>query len=367
MFTFSLPTKIIAGPNCIKENAKEIRSLGKKSFIVTGKNSASHNGSLFDVQAALEAENISAILFDQITSNPSINLVRKAAQTAREEKIDFIIGIGGGSPLDAAKAIAVLATNDLDDEALFSGPYAHPFLPVAAVPTTAGTGSEVTQYSILTNQHLETKTSIAHPGLFPKVAFLDARYTLNLPKLITIHTAIDALSHALEGYLSVKATDFSNLFAEKSLALLGECLPQLSADLAFRVREKLLYASMLAGVVIAHTGTTAVHSIGYSLTYFKEIDHGRANGLLLAEYLRFLAPSYNDKIQAILDLLQLKDISEFSDLMHRLLGKKEEITAAEVMQFSSKAAQAANLKNTLIKPTEQDIAALLQKSLTFLS
>lgn len=367
MFTFSLPAKIISGENCIAEHSKELSTLGKKAFIVTGKNSAKINGSLRDIEKALEQEHIPYLLFDQVTSNPTIDLARKAAQIARDQHIDFIIGIGGGSPLDCAKAIAVLATNEVDDHQLFSGPYSQPFLPVAAVPTTAGTGSEVTQYSILSNKHLETKTSIANPGIFPKVAFLDARYTLRLPNHVTIHTAVDALSHAMEGYLSVQATDFSNIFAEKSLALLGECLPLLNEEPTLAIREKLLHASMLAGIVIAHTGTTAVHSIGYSLTYFRDIDHGRANGLLLAEYLHFLNGAYSNKIQAILRTLQLKTIKEFSSLMDQLLGEKEEIALSEITRYSNKAAQAANIQNTLIRPTEQDIANMLKHSLTFIS
>lgn len=367
MYTFSLPTKIISCKHCIREYSKEFSALGKKAFIVTGKTSAKSNGSLLDVQEALKKENIPYILFDKVTSNPSIDLVREASLIARDANIDFIIGIGGGSPLDAAKAIAVLATNELDDRELFSGPYLHPFLPIAAVPTTAGTGSEVTQYSILSNKHLETKTSIANPGIFPKVSFLDASYTLKLPKHVTINTAVDALSHAIEGYLSVKATDLSNLFAEKSLTLLGECLPLLTEEATFALREKLLDASMLAGVVIAHTGTTIVHSLGYSLTYFKNIDHGRANGLLLPEYLSFLDGTHHNRIQKLLQFLQLNSINEFSSLMNLLLGAQDNISSAEVTLFSSKSVQAANMKNTLIQPTEQDLAAMLKKSLKLIS
>jgi alcohol dehydrogenase class IV len=367
MFHFALPTKIIFGKKCVKEHADELLTLGKKAFIVTGKYSAKLNGSLLDVQEALESIGISYILFDQITSNPTIDQVRTASQIAREKKVDFIIGIGGGSPLDAAKAIAVLATNELDDQQLFTGPYPQPFLPVAAIPTTAGTGSEVTQYSILSNATLETKTSIAHSGIFPKLAFLDAHYTTKLPKRVTIHTAVDALSHSLEGYLSVKANTFSNIFAEKSLHLLGECLPYISKDPTLEIREKLLYASMLGGIVIAHTGTTAVHSMGYSLTYFKGIDHGRANGLLLAEYLRYLDVSYHEKIHTILQLLHMKTIDEFAAKMHHLLGETDTITAAEVKLFSEKAAGASNIANTLLPPTEQDLAAMFQKSLKFVS
>lgn len=363
MAIFSLPTKIIAGENCLAQHSAELAALGKKALIVTGKSSA-RNGSLQDVQQALTQEKIAYTVFDQITSNPSIELTRQAADVAKAHDVDFIIGLGGGSPLDSAKAVAILKTNDLDDTALFSGPYPQPFLPVVAIPTTSGTGSEVTQYSILSNSHLETKTSIAHPGIFPKLAFLDARYTLALPKHITINTAIDALSHAVEGYLSVKATEFSQIFAEKSLALLGESLPHLAGDLDLPLRDSLLQASTLAGIVIAHTGTTAVHSLGYSLTYFKNIDHGRANGLLLTAYLEFLSTEHLDKVNAILALLQLKNLDEFAALLQNLLGAAETITADEMALFSAKALKAPNINNTLTKPAAADLILMLQKSLT---
>jgi len=364
MFKFCMPTKIFFGQGCVAENAAQMKELGKRAFIVTGRNSSRLNGSLQDMQSALEANNIPYYIFDQITSNPSIQLVRQAAGIAKAEKVDFIIGIGGGSPLDAAKAIAILTANDIDDEALFAGPYPNPVLPVVAVPTTAGTGSEVTQYSILTDDRAETKTSIANEIIFPKIAFLDARYTEKLPKQVTINTAIDALSHAVEGYLSVKATDMSDIFAARSMELLGECLTLLHKDIDITVREKLLYASMLAGIVIAHTGTTAVHSMGYSLTYFKDIDHGRANGLLLYEYLKFIAAQYQAKVDEVVALLGAESLHSLGDILNSLLGDREPITAEEIELFSAKAITAKNIANTLVKPSQQDLADIMQNSMS---
>lgn len=362
MFKFFMPTKVFLGQGCIAENAVQMQQLGKRAFIVTGKNSARLNGSLADMESALQANNISYFVFDKITSNPSIQLVREAARIAKEEKVDFIIGIGGGSPLDAAKAIGILAANDIDDNTLFAGPYPNPVLPIVAVPTTAGTGSEVTQYSILTDDRVESKTSIANEVIFPRIAFLDARYAEKLPQQVTINTAIDALSHAVEGYLSVKATDISDVFAARSMKLLGECLPLLHQEVDGTVREKLLYASMLAGIVIAHTGTTAVHSMGYSLTYFKDIDHGRANGLLLYEYLKYIATQYQAKVDEVVDLLEVENLDVLGNLLTSLLGKREEITASEIELFSTKAAAAKNISNTLIKSSQQDLAGIIERS-----
>ncbi|MDU2063479.1 MAG: iron-containing alcohol dehydrogenase family protein [Sporomusaceae bacterium] len=359
---FYMPTKVFFGENCLAEQAAQFKQLGTKAFIATGKSSA-QNGSLAAVIAALTASNIDYTLFDRISSNPSVTLVREAAQLAREAKADFIIGIGGGSPMDAAKAIAVLTYNEVDDIRLFSGPYDQPVLPVVAVPTTAGTGSEVTQYSILTNEKEETKTSIANEVIFPKLAFLDPEFMADLPQRVTIHTAVDALSHAVEGYLSTKATTISSLVATESMTLLGECLKQLTEPIDQSVRAKLLYASMLGGMVIAHTGTTAVHAMGYSLTYFKGIDHGRANGLLLGEYLAVLAPSHPEKVQEVLRCLGFSQVEEFKNVLDSLLGEKESVTTEELERFSAKAAQAKNLANTLVALNQADLAGIIKRSL----
>ena len=359
---FFMPTKVFLGKDCIIDNAAQMKALGKKAFIVTGKSSAKANGSLTCVQAALQASGIAYSVFDRILSNPSIELVREAAKIAREEKADFIIGIGGGSPMDAAKAIAVLAANEVDDTVLFLGPYPYPVLPIVAVPTTAGTGSEVTQYSILTDDRQQTKSSIANEAIFPQIAFLDASYTQNLPPHVTINTAIDALSHAVEGYLSAKATSVSSMLASESMTILGKCLKVLDEKVDFAAREQLLYASMLAGMVIAHTGTTALHSMGYSLTYFRDIDHGRANGLLMYEYLEFIAVQDGSIIDKIVNLLNMENLGELKNCLDKLFKDKESITKSEIQQFSAKAIQAKNIINTIPLPSQEDLAGIIERS-----
>lgn len=359
---FFMPTKVFLGKDCMIENAVQLKTLGKKAFIVTGKSSAKANGSLACVQAALEAGGIAYSVFDRILSNPSIELVREAAIEARGAGADFIIGIGGGSPMDAAKAIAILAANEIDDTVLFSGPYPQPVLPVVAVPTTAGTGSEVTQYSILTNDALQTKTSIANEAIFPQMAFLDASYTEHLPSHVTVNTAIDALSHAVEGYLSAKATNISDILAAESMTILGKCLKALDGKVDFAVREQLLYASMLAGMVIAHTGTTALHSMGYSLTYFRDIDHGRANGLLMYEYLEFIAVEHGSRVDKMVSLMGMNSLEELKTCLDNLLGDKESISENEIKQFSAKAIQAKNILNTIRTSSQEDLAGIIERS-----
>lgn len=341
-YKYYMPTRVIFGKNCVRENSQLFKTLGHKALIVTGAQSAKGNGAEKDVRTALESAGIGYLIYDQVMSNPTIACVYEGAKIAKANEVDFIIAIGGGSPMDAGKAIALLAAQDIAEENLFSGPYAEQVLPLALIPTTAGTGSEVTQYAILTNDKGQTKTSIASDLLFPDVAFLDARYTEHLPADITINTALDALSHAIESMLSIRASSLSKLLAKDSIELIMACIPAIvkavrsasGFSLELEKREQLLLASSLAGMVIAQTGTTIVHSMGYSLTYFRNIDHGRANGLLLGEYLRLVEKAQPDLTATILEAMNLSGLDKFDDLMNNLLGRKENLSPEEITQFS---------------------------------
>jgi len=363
---FHLPTRVFSGAGCLTAHAEAFRALGTKALLVTGKNSAVATGAGTDVQTALESVGIGWVLFDRIPPNPGFAEVREAAALARAEGVDFVVGIGGGSPLDAAKAVAVLATNLLDDDALLTPPFPKAPLPIAAVPTTAGTGSEVTQYSILTNDKVQSKSNIAHESIFPRLAFLDARYTAGLPRTVTVNTALDALSHLVEGYLAVRSTPLSQALALQGLAVLGPALKALSAHPGLPSadqRDVLLLASTTAGMVIAHTGTTVGHALGYSLTYFRNIDHGRANALVMAACLDALTPAHGPRVRKVLAALGFTAVSELRELIDSLLGPKERLSDDEIRRFSAIAVKARNLANTLVPLTEADLAELYRRSL----
>jgi alcohol dehydrogenase class IV len=360
-FAFNMPTKIISGRDVIICNYKIFSSLGKKAIIVTGRHSAEANGSLADVLSALKLAGVGYDIFNNIMSNPTIDIVYDGAKFAKEHGDDFVVAIGGGSPMDAAKAIALLAAQDISRESLFSGKYTDEILPMVFIPTTAGTGSEVTQYSILTNDELETKTTLSSPIMFPDYAFLDGKYMCSLGKNTTINTAIDALSHAIEGFLNKKANEMTAIYSEKAIRIISSLFKKIEEDyLSLEDRDNLLFASTLAGIVISHTGTTAVHSMGYSLTYFKDIDHGRANGLLLGRYLEFLYDYIPDKVNEVLSFMNMNSVSEFKDKLDSLFGEKEKITKEEIVIFVGKALAAKNLQNSLIVPENDDLIKILE-------
>lgn len=359
-FQFYMPTRIMVGRNCLSENGGRLAELGSKAFIMSGKNSAARNGSLRDMTAALDGENISWYHYNGVKPNPSLEDVRKAAALAQGEKTDFIVALGGGSPMDAAKAVAVLAAGKVSDEALLSQRTFDRVLPLAVVPTTSGTGSEVTPYSILTNDKLRTKSFLNSEQIYPRLAFLDGRYTMDLPESITGATVIDALSHAAEGYLAVRAMPPGRALALESLRLIGEMLPLLAngTPLSLEQRDKLLYASMVAGIVISQSGTTAVHALGYSLTYFKGVDHGAANGMILAEYLRFIEKERPGETGTILRALGMETPDELEDLTGAILGRLS-LDMREISRFASIAIRAGNILNTCPKPSEEDLIRIL--------
>ncbi len=353
---FFMPTRIIMGEDCIVENADVLKKMGKKALIVTGSRSAKVNGSLEDVLKALNSNGQPSVIFDKVMSNPTIDCVYEGAAFAKSEDADFVIAIGGGSPMDAAKAIALLSCQEVPREKLFSGEYEPKVLPMAFVPTTAGTGSEVTQYSILTNDEAKTKTTLAAPFLFPAVSFLDSKYMESLSKTTTINTAVDALSHSVEGFLSNRANAISDVLALESIGILAKQFDNLkNFTLTGEDRSDLLYASTLGGMVIAHTGTTAVHSMGYSLTYFKDIDHGRANGLLIAEFLKLVEKTKPERIKIMLDKMNLTDLEAFQGILEVLLGEKEKITKEELESYAAIAIKAKNITNCIITPTQDDL------------
>lgn len=360
---FYMPTKVMSGRDCIAAGAGIFKALGRKALIVTGAGSSKKNGSERDVKAALDSAGISYLVYDRVRSNPTVSCAYEGASVARENGVDFIVAIGGGSPMDAGKAIALLAAQDVGEEKLFSGAYESKALPVAVVPTTAGTGSDVTQYSVLVDERTRTKASIASDILFPKVAFLDAKYMDQLPAAITVNTAVDALSHAMEGMLSVKATHVSDALALESIRLIAGCVPELlkavvsksAAAIGPGTRERLLEASFLAGIVISHTGTTAVHAMGYPLTCLRDIDHGRANGLLMGEYLRLVGRERPELTGRIFGAMGLSGTDEFKELLKRLLGEKEDITPEEIRNYSTMAIKAGNIANCVVKPKEEDL------------
>jgi alcohol dehydrogenase class IV len=381
---YIMPTRILMGDNCLFEQRAFLATLGTKACIVTGTQSAKINGAYDDAVKALAANGQDHILYDRVMANPTDICVMEAGKLARDSGCDFVLGIGGGSPMDAAKAVAVLGRNDISKEEMYAISFTEA-LPLALVPTTAGTGSETTPYAVLVDTtEADGKTpksggpakrSLGSPLIFPRFALLDANYMASLNRNITVNTAIDALSHAVEGMLTLRANFISNTLARESIAMIMGCMDDLldfPADpLIFpkEKRETLLLASAIAGMVIAQSGTAAPHSMGYHFTLNWGTDHGRANGLLMKSFLcwykeaeeakRAADPSYPQRIPDLVNSLGMS-FDAFFALVERLLGKREKASEEEIKTWS--ALPMKNALNTAIQPNQTEIERMFRES-----
>lgn len=338
-----LPVKVYQERNAVVNHAAEWCALGTKALIVTGRSSAKKNGALADVCSALEQNGKTFVLFDEIEENPSVDTVWAARTKGLSEDADFVIGIGGGSPLDAAKAIAFLMYyKDEDSSALYQAGK-NEALPVVAVPTTCGTGSEVTPYSILTRKDLNSKGSIPHK-IFPRYALVDAEYLKFAPKHVLCNTAVDALGHCYESYINTNATDYSRMFVEKSLKIWAKSKEVLEGtrEALAEDYENMMLASSMAGMAITITGTSLPHGLSYPLTCNLGLAHGVGVGYFQAGYLREAEKTDRE------ELLSLSGFSSTDELdaFFRKVCNMESIDADMLtMCAESILSNAAKLKN----------------------
>ncbi len=286
-----MPVKLITGAGCVRASAKELLKLGKVCLIVTGKTSAKISGALGDVTETLDNNGQKWALFDRIGQNPRLTDCMEAAEMAIAAGADFVLGIGGGSALDAAKCIAVLAANPgMTQAQLYAFDWANPPLKIVAVGTTAGTGSEVTKVSVVTTPD-GRKKSFHHESIFPALSLGDPTYTKSLPAMVTRATAVDVLAHCAESFFSRSANHISRCYAVEGLRLLLEQFRIMAEtgcdDLDYNAREALYCASIYGGLAINVTGTCFPHTMGYLLTESFGIPHGTACAVFQKDFYEY--------------------------------------------------------------------------------
>lgn len=326
---FFAPTHVYLEKNCVDNHKQELLSYGKRAFIITGKHSSAVNGSLADVLAVLGEASVPYLIYNDIEENPSVETVVKAAAEGKEFQADFVIGIGGGSPLDAAKAIALLIANPQEDAGCLYEPKDLKALPVIAIPTTCGTGSEVTPNAVLTRHAFKTKKSISY-NIYPELALVDGKYLASAKGRLLIHTAVDALAHCVESRLHAKANVYNHMFSEYGLSLWGQLAPVLEqiaagpdavpSSLSDEDLESFMLASTVAGMAIAQTTTSLPHAISYEITYNHGVPHGKACGIFLAAYMDEYARNNPEDVNQVLSLLGFDSTESFGEYLRRLLG-----------------------------------------------
>jgi alcohol dehydrogenase class IV len=347
---FYMPVKVYQESECVKRQRKIFGRMGTRALVVTGRHSARANGALQDVQEVLETEGIPYDLFDEVEENPSVETVLKARTLGLQTGADFVIGIGGGSPMDAAKAIALLlyfsdedadflcdnskskTVRDLEEakdgkgaltanSAAFAAAGAAVHVPLLLIPTTCGTGSEVTGVSVLTQHRKKTKGSIPHK-IFADAAFVDGKYLKYAPFHVIRNTAADALGHLWESLCNSGADPYSRMCAEAGLHTWSKVRDVLlhleERELTKEELDLLMEASTFAGMAIAQTGTGLPHALSYALTYDLHIPHGAAVGLFEAGYLEQVEEGLREKA---LGLAGFSGPDEWREYYHIVCGE----------------------------------------------
>ncbi|MCL4377430.1 MAG: iron-containing alcohol dehydrogenase [Actinobacteria bacterium] len=314
-FECFLPVRVIFGNGKINELPNYAGKTGRKALITT---SLKRLEILDNVLKILDTCNIKYVLFEDVKANPTSTLINKASEIFKKEKCDYLIGIGGGSSMDFAKAVAIRASHPEDIWNYVYVPYrenlqvTNSTYPVIAVTTTSGTGSEVTKWAVVSNPVTYEKSFLESEYIIPKVAIVDPELTLGLPKQLTAATGMDALSHAIESYTNVNATPFSDITAESCIKIISRYLPEAVVNgTNIYAREKMSWANTLAGITIEHSGTTLVHAMGHVLGGRLNIDHGIAMALCLEPVIRYSWMSNIEKFAKLTEFLGV-DTSSFT-------------------------------------------------------
>ncbi|KAA0257329.1 iron-containing alcohol dehydrogenase [Deferribacter autotrophicus] len=349
-FSFYSPVKVILSDN-FKDELEKILNKYKNIALICGKNAAYKTGF---VDLLKDTVKESLFIFDEVEENPSINTVIKGGKFVRQNKCDLIVAFGGGSSLDAAKAISAFATNNKGFYELLSvNGLPNPTIPIVAIPTTCGTGSEVNHYAIITDYEKKDKINFAKEECFPKFAILNHEYLNFLNENTLYATIFDAFTHAFEGYLSKRANPFSDMVATQSIKIILENLEKEKLDDSSL--KNFLYASTLAGIVILHTGTTLLHALGYYLTNHKSIHHGMANFILLPNYIEMLEHKNVDKYYAL-----KKIFPNMVDILNKYRGMFKEkvdsiLNEKELSEMCEYALNKKNAENTLFSMDKKEL------------
>lgn len=371
---FTIPGKIITGSNAVVSSEKYIAQMGKKALVVTGKVVVKLDcfGLLTDM---LKKSGIEYVVFTGITNEPTDLMINEGVEVYKKENCDFIIGIGGGSPLDSIKAIAVLAADGGSISAYMGKTITGDLPPMVAIPTTAGTGSEATQFTVITDSKQNIKMLLKGTVLIPDLAIIDPYFTMTSPKNVTAATGLDALTHAIESYTSVKAQPLTDAVAVSAVKRIFTYLPIAYNDgQNEKARSEMSIAALEAGMAINNASVTLVHGMSRPIGAMFHVSHGISNAMLLEKCLTFAldgayskfadlareigaaSKSDGDIIAAkalISEIGKLCRICEIPTLEQYGIVKEEFFSVIEKMAYDAIASGSPS--NTIKKVTEQDV------------
>jgi len=374
-FGFGSPRKLIFGRGSIERLGEVIEELGLsgKALLVTGRSFARRSGYLEKLKTILESSGMAVSIFDKVEPNPSTETVELGAELARREEVDFIVSFGGGSAMDAGKAIAVLSSQGgRAEDYFYPAVVKPPVLPVIAIPTTCGTGSEVTKFAVISKGL--RKDVIVGDVIVPIASILDPDVLSYLPRELLAYTSMDAISHAIESYFNKNANPLSDIYVFGALRTIMRYFKD-AYDGSIDARGKLLYASMLAGKAINLCGTAMVHGVGYYLTMRYGFQHGLANALLITQFIRQVSNLVPQRVLELgrrLDLnpntpaesaeLLIKALNELKRYSNIPLSLKDAGVPEEDLERIVEGGMSyeRNLKNSPGTPTRRDVEELVR-------
>lgn len=375
-FEFFTPTKIIFGRGKLAKVGEEAVNLGKKGLVVTDKGLLS-TGLAGKVTSALEAAGAKHLLWSDIVPNPRDVDIEKGAAFALEQQIDYMVAIGGGSAMDTAKAMGAIMTNGGKCADWCDGNLKNPIAPLICIPTTCGTGSEVTHESIVNNTTTLEKDCIWGPMVSVRTAILDSEVMDHLPGKILASTGMDALTHAVEAYVCKAANPITDAIAVKAISMIAENLVTAVREHTPEALDQMMAASTMAGMAFGNADVACVHSISEALGGYYDIPHGVANAMMLAPVSRLSIPGapkrYAEVAKALgvdtenMDVLAAANAGV--DRMQSMADELEiphfrELDIVSPKDFKRLAHTAANAEETFDNPVvmeEKDFIALFEE------
>ena len=327
LFNYSSVPNIIVGSGKFKETPNICKKCNISNPILITDNGIKEQGFISTIEAILKKDNIDISVYDSVKADPPEKNIFEAVNILKKNNCDSVIGLGGGSSMDVAKAVSYFAINEVDIKKCYGvGNLSLKRIPLIQIPTTAGTGSEVTNIAIFTLEN-EQKMGIVDPLLYADYVILDANLTLNLPRKITAYSGIDAMVHAIEAYTTrLKKNPISDTLAKQALSLLGENIKIVNKEPKnIEARENMLLGSLLAGMAFTNAPCAGVHALAYPVGALFKVPHGLSNSLVLPEVIKYNALSTESLYMEIADLCipELKNkkiqINDFIDGIFNLI------------------------------------------------
>ena len=369
------------GAGAVKKVGELAKAEGAKKALIITDSFIAQSDIRKKIEDSLKAVGIGVEVFDGVTPNPTTACVDAGSDFAAHSDADILIAVGGGSSMDTAKGVSLGARNPQRGIGLdYQTQFEKPGLPIIAIPTTAGTGSEVNAFGVITDEATHVRFYVGHSSALAKAAILDPELTLGLPPKATAATGMDAMIHAVESYLSIRNNPYSDGIALQTIEMVVKNLPTAFKEPSnLEARSNMLLASHIVGVGFSHTGLGLIHGIGHSLGGHFNVPHGVALCTVLEEVLRFNLPSRQARMAKVAGALGVAETGKSEaenaeSAIQALLKLAREIgldtkladhgiTEADLPLLAKTAVEDAVTLNNPIKPTEQDVLGILRSAL----